>query len=71
MNNKGFIEETKKILKGTSLNTSKYWKFLDSPEDQENIYHFCMRMYESLMNSSKDQFLDDDHEGMYSTLLVL
>lgn len=30
-----------------------------------------MKMYESLISSSKDQFLDDDHEAMYSTLLIL
>jgi hypothetical protein len=30
-----------------------------------------MKMFEALISSSKDQFLDDDHEAMYSTLLVL
>lgn len=68
---RGFTEETKKVIKGTSTNNAKYWRYLDALEDSENIYHFCMKMFEALISSSKDQFLDDDHQAMYSTLLVL
>jgi hypothetical protein len=56
-----FAEETKKIIKGTSQNTCAYWKSLENPEDTEKVYYFCMRMYEILVSSSKDQYLDDDH----------
>lgn len=58
---RGFTEETKKVIKGTSTNNAKYWRYLDALEDSENIYHFCMKMFEALISSSKDQFLDDDH----------
>lgn len=45
MNSKGFIDETKKIIKGTSANPCRYWKYLDNPEDQENISYFCMSIF--------------------------
>jgi len=71
MASKAFIDETKKIFKYTSTNPAKYWKLLESPEDVDNVYHFCMKIFEALTSTSKDQYLDDDHEAMFSTLMVL
>lgn len=30
-----------------------------------------MKLFEALTSTSKDQYLDDDHEAMYSTLMIL
>lgn len=65
------MDETKRVFKGTCPNPARYWKFLDASEDADNIYFFCMKIFEALISSSKDQFLDDDHEAMYSTLMIL
>ena len=71
MASKGFIDDTKKVFKNTFSNPAKYWKYIDAPEDVDNVYHFCMKLFQALTSTSKDQYLDDDHEAMYSTLMVL
>jgi hypothetical protein len=71
MASKGFMDETKKVFKYTSGSTAKYWKLLEATEDADNVYHFCMKLFETLSSTSKDQYLDEDHEAMYSTLLLL
>jgi hypothetical protein len=30
-----------------------------------------MKLFETVTNNSKDQFLNDDHEAMFSTLMLL
>ena len=45
MASKGFIDQTKKIMKNSDSHPIKYWKLLDASEDSDNVYHFCMKLF--------------------------
>jgi hypothetical protein len=68
---KAFAEETKKVIKGGHFSAARYWRAMDAFEDSENTHQFCTKVFEILISSSKEQFLEDDHEAMYATLLFL
>lgn len=71
MANKAFMDETKKVFKNPSAGSCRFWRTLEASEDPENIYHFCMKLFEAVTTSNKDQILDEEHEAMYSTLMLL
>ena len=57
MKTKNFVSEIKNLVKGNEVNNEMIWRSLEGGENRDNVYYFCIQLYEMLIHSEKKDFV--------------